>query len=248
MENIAPSRALSRRSTQLLQYGFVILAVGVFLAILGLVLGTIQLVAQTAPGYSLYIFISNVLFGIGVVISFIGIALAIRAVTRRRENDLAFITGQYLEQYLDGRYSFIRNINRPGLNYIDAVLIGPPGALVFRILDNEGIFANEVANWITQNRQGDWVPFSISPTKEAVDDVQHLRQYLAKYNLADVPVFGVIVFTKDESRVQITEKNPTVPISHLSNLYNNLQWDYLSIENRIPQQVVTVIRGLLLEN
>lgn len=247
MENVAPSRALSRRSTHLLQVGFVIVAVGFFLAILGLVLGTIQLVGQTTDLYPLYILFSNVLFGAGVILGLIGVAMAIRAVTRRRENDLAMITGQYLGQYLDGRYSFIRNINRSGLGYIDAVLIGPPGALVFRILDNEGGFANEGSNWLVRNRQGEWVPFSTSPTREAVDDVQHLRQYLAKHNMSDVPVFGVVVFIKDESRVQIAEKSPVVPISHLTTLPTNLRRDYLSREDRIPQQVVTAIRGLLLE-
>ncbi len=247
MENVAPSRALNRRSTQLLQMGFVVVAVGFFLAILGLVLGTIQLVGKTTDLYPLYILLSNILFGAGVIIGLIGIAIAIRAVTRRRENDLAQITGQFLEQFLDGRYSFIRNINRSGLGYIDAVLIGPPGALVFRILDNEGSFANESSNWLTHNRQGDWVPFRISPTRQAVDDIQHLRQYLSRHNLGDVPVFGVIVFTPDESRAQIAEKSPVVPISHLDSLYENLRRDYLSREDRIPQQAVTALRGLLLE-
>jgi hypothetical protein len=247
MENVAPSRALSRRSTQLLQLGFVVLAIGFFLAILGLVLGTIQLVSRTTDLYPLYILFCNILFGLGVILGLVGVAMAIRAVTRRRENDLALITGQFLEQFLDGRYSYIRNINRSGLGYIDAVLLGPPGALVFRILDNQGAFANEASNWLTQNRQGEWVPFSTSPTREAVDDIQHLRQYLAKHNMSDVPVFGVIVFTHDETRVKIAEKSPVVPISHLPRLYENLRRDYLSREDRIPQQAVTAIRGLLLE-
>ena len=35
MENIAPVRALNRRSTQLLQMGFIVLAIGILLTVVG---------------------------------------------------------------------------------------------------------------------------------------------------------------------------------------------------------------------
>ena len=247
MDNLAPSRALNRRSTYLLQLGFVILAVGVFLTILGLFMVTVQLFPPGHSLYGLYNVVGDIVFIIGLVVALIGVAMAIRAVTRRKENDLANHTGQFLAQFLDGRYTFVRNINRPGLGYIDAVLVGPPGTLVFRIVDNEGSFANEASNWLKQNATGEWVPLGFSPTKEAVDDIQSVRQYLAKKNLAQVPVFGVVVFIKDPSRVQIVEKEPVVPISLLPSLYTNLGRDYLSKQDRIPQEVVTAIRRFLLE-
>lgn len=247
MENVAPSRALNRRSTQLLQLGFVVLAVGVFLTIVGLLMVTIPLFPPNHSLFGLYNIVGDLVFIIGLVVALIGVAMAIRAVTRRKENDLALVTGQFLGQHLDGRYTFIRNINRPGLGYIDAVLIGPPGALVFRILDNVGPLANEASNWLKQKPTGEWVPLGFSPTKEAVDDIQSIRQYLAKRSLADVPVFGVVVFIRDASRVQVVEKVPVVPISLLDSLYANLQRDYLSKPDRIPQEAVTVIRRYLLE-
>lgn len=247
MENVAPSRSLNRRSTHLLQVGFVVLAIGVFLTIVGLLMVTIPLFPPNHSLYGLYNVAGNIVFLIGLVVALVGVGMAIRAVTRRKENDLALMTGQFLDQYLDGRYAFIRNINRSGLGYIDAVLVGPPGVLVFRILDNVGSFANETSNWLKQNATGEWVPLGFSPTKEAVDDIQSIRQYLAKRNLGDVPVFGIVVFIRDSSRVQIVEKQPVVPISLLPSLYENLGRDYLSKPDRIPQEVVTVIRRFLLE-
>lgn len=247
MENVAPSRALNRRSTQLLQLGFVVLAVGVFLTILGLLMVTIPIFPPNHSLFGIYNIVGDLVFIIGLVVALLGVGMAIRAVTRRKENDLALLTGQFLAQYLDGRYTFIRNINRSGLGYIDAVLIGPPGALVFRVLNNVGSMANEASNWLKQNPTGEWVPLGFSPTKEAVDDIQSIRQFLAKKNLADVPVFGVVVFVRDASRVQVVEKQPVVPISLLDSLYVNLQRDYLSKPDRIPQEVVSVIRRFLLE-
>jgi hypothetical protein len=249
MENIAPVRALNRRSTQLLQMSFIVLAVGVLLTVIGALLKTILLIPRVHPLFWLYELTGNGLFIGGIVVIIIAIIIVIRALTRRKENDLALMTGDVLNQsnYFDGRYSFIRNINRSGLGYIDAVLLGPPGALVFRILDSKGNYANEGANWLKQNKENEWLPFSTNPTKEAVDDIQHLRDYLAKQRLESVPVFGIIVFTAGPSAVQIAEKAPVVPISHLHSLLHNLNGQYLAKQDRIPQETVTATRRLLLE-
>jgi len=249
MENIAPVRALNRRSTQLLQMGFIVLAIGVLLTVVGALLTTILLIPRIHPLFWLYDFSGNAFLLIGVIVIIVALVIGIRALTRRKENDLAMMTGDILNQsnYFDGRYTFIRNINRSGLGYIDAILLGPPGALVFRILNSNGNYANEAANWLKQNKQGEWLPFATNPTKEAVDDVQHLRDYLARNRLESVPVFGVIVFTAGSSAVQIAEKDPVVPISHLHSLLQNLGGQFLAKQDRIPQETVTATRRLLLE-
>jgi hypothetical protein len=248
MENIAPVRALNRRSTELLQMGFIVLAIGVLLTVVGALLTTILLIPRTHPLFWLYDLVGNGLWWIGVIVILIAIVIGIRALTRRKENDLALMTGDVLNQsnYFDGRYSFIRNINRSGLGYIDAVLLGPPGALVFRILNSKGNYANEGANWLRQNKTGEWLPFSTNPTKEAVDDIQHLRDYLTKNRLDSVPVFGIIVFTAGTGAVQIAEKEPVVPISHLHSLVQNLSGQFLAKPDRISQETVTATRRLLL--
>lgn len=246
MENVAPARALARRSYNLLQLAFVVVAIGIFVSVVALLGFAIPPIPPSHPQFGLYSFGRTALLIIGIAVGLLGLAMAIRAFTRRQENNLALITGDYLSTLFDSHYSFIRNINRPGLGYIDAVMIGPAGALVFRILDNVGSFANEAAEWMKQNAAGEWVPFGFSPTRQAVEDVDHLRAYLQKRGL-DVPVFGVVVFIGDQSAVTIAERAPVVPVSHLNTLLQNLQPNYLANTNRIPQAMVTRVRRLLLD-
>jgi nuclease-like protein len=249
MENIAPLRALNRRSTQLLQLGFVILAIGAFVTVVSLALGTIRLLPPSHPLYDLYTLVANILFWAGLIILALGIAMIIRALTRRKENDLALMTGDVLAKsgQFDRSYTFIRNINRSGLGYIDAVLVGPPGALVFRILGDEGAYGNEGANWLKQNAKGEWVPFRTNPTREAIDDIQSVRQYLGKHKLGDVPVFGIVVFTAEPNSVQFFPKEPVVPVSLLHELVDNLGQHYLAKTDRISPQTAVAVRRLLLD-
>ncbi len=249
MQNIAPVRSLNRRSQQLLQFGFVVLAIGALVTIVSIAAGTIQLLPPSHPMYRLYTLIANVLFWGGVVVLLIGLAMIIRALTRRRENDLATATGNVLVQsgYFNGNYTFIRNINRPGLGYIDAVLVGPPGVLVFRILGDRGAFANEGGNWMKQNAKGDWTPFRINPTKQAIVDIQSVRTYLAKNKLDDREVFGIIVFTADPQAVTVFDKEAVVPVSLLHNLVENLGKNYLAKLDRMTPQTAQSIRKLLLD-
>ena len=127
------------------------------------------------------------------------------------------------------------------------MLLGPPGVLVFRILEDAGNLANEGANWMMQNKDGLWAPFRINPTKQAVEDIQSLRNYLTKKGLGEVPVFGIIVFTAGPGVVQIAEKESLVPISHLHSLVQNLGKQFLTKTDRIPQEMVTATRRLLLD-
>lgn len=249
MENVAPVNALNRRSRQLFQWSFIVFAVGALIFVLAALFGTIRLIPATHPLSGFYDLLTNTFYFVGLFIALGAIVMAIRAFTRRKENDLALTTGNVINQsnYFDGRYSFIRNINRSGLGYIDAMLIGPPGVLVFRILNDTGNFANEAANWMAQNANGEWVPARINPTRQCVDDIQHMRYYLTRHNLGTVPVFGLIVFTASEGGVRIAEKDSIVPISHLHSVVQNLGKEYLTKVDRIPQETVTAIRRLLLE-
>jgi|FLYN01.1.fsa_nt_gi hypothetical protein len=245
MRNIAPARALARRARQYLQIAIILVVIGFFLAALGLFLFVVQLVpGPNVPWW--YQTLRTVLLIAGVLVALGGVAAGVRALTRKTENDLALVTGNFLAQQLDARYTFIRNINPPGLAYIDAVLVGPPGVLVFRILDNEGVFANEGANWLERKPNGEWFPARISPTREVVEDIQLVREFLARKNLPEVPVYGVIVFTKDAPLVSITAKEPVVPITLLPSIIANLSNNYLAKE-RIPQEMVAAVSRAILD-
>lgn len=240
MQNVSPSGALARRSRQWLQLAFVLVTGGVFAVILGIALVRIPLAVEGNQIFGLYSFLRTLLLFVGVVAALIGVGLAVRAYFTRIDNDLALITGRSLSQHLDQRFWFVRNISKRGLGYIDAVLVGPPGALVFRIVDAEGVYANEKGNWLTQ-RNREWVPARINPTAEDIVDINALREYLAARGLSDVKVYGVVVFTKEEPVTQIMAKDPTVPVAHLSDLMAALRDNYLARDRIDPATVKRVV-------
>ncbi|MBL8161022.1 MAG: NERD domain-containing protein [Anaerolineae bacterium] len=246
MENVAPVRALNRRATQLAQLGFVGLAVGAFLVIIGLVIVTIPLLPPQHELFALYTLIGRALTIIGGIILLGGIVLIARAFTRKRENDLAMQTADMLLQdpIFNERYTFIRSLNPPGVVYIDAVLVGPPGVLVFRLLDHAGKFATKRGDWLKEKSSGEWVPFEINPTKQTIDDVTHVRKFLAKRKLDDVPVFGLIVFVSPDAVLDVRE--PVVPVCYLGDLSRALTQEYLSKTDRISDQTAKTVRLLLL--
>lgn len=248
MDNQAPTRALNRRSLQLLQLGFPVLAVGVLLAIIGALLRTIRLVPRGDRLDGLYELVCVTLIILGFILLIVGSAVVIRAITRRRSNELAALTGDFLQRtgQFDEQFTFISNINRSGLGYIDAVLVGPPGALVFRILDAQGVFVNEASTWMLQKSGGQLRLWRTNPTKQVIEDIDHLRQYLIKHKLRDVPVYGIIVFTSGQQVTHITEAAPTVPVSHLETLPQNLYREYLKTPQRIPPPAVQAVKRLLL--
>lgn len=249
MENVAPIGAITRRTRQLLQLAFVVVAGGVFVTFLGLAFYIVPLAVPANSIYPFYNLLRGMMLFGGAIVAVIGLALAVRLYFVRPDNPLAQITGNYLSQYLDERYWFVRNINKRGLGYIDAVLVGPPGALVFRIMDDEGDFRNDKGDWLKRNRQGDWMPAKDNPTHEAIVDIKALREYLARFNLSHVPVYGVVVFTKDPMLARIEVKDPVVLVSPLVTLYDNLHQtnQYMARDDRVDLDSVLQVVDLIFD-
>src|SRR5579871_91203 len=143
MRNEAPSRSLVRRANQVKTLALLVGAVGVFVTAVGILGAALPLVYTTDPSYGAYVFGYNLALVVGIGLLIVAVALAIRAFTWKTDNDLAMITGRFLAQYFDDRFTLIRNVSKREIGYVDAVLLGPPGVLVFRILDTEGNFSNE---------------------------------------------------------------------------------------------------------
>lgn len=245
MRNVAPSRAIVRRSRRLFEAAFVLVSAGIFLAIAGLAFYVVPLTSSSSTSYTVFNVGRGALFVGGVVAGFSGLGLALRAVTQRTENDLALMTGNRLALHLDDRYTFVRNLSRRGLGYIDAVLVGPAGVLVFRVVDYEGAYLNEAGNWLKADRQGNWKPMWFSnPTKDVIDDIKRLREYLGLRGITDVPVFGVVVFTKDDPISVLTLKDPIIPATHLSSLFARLQKNYLAKDRMDPPLIESIVRLL----
>ncbi|MBC7871914.1 MAG: NERD domain-containing protein [Chitinophagaceae bacterium] len=242
MKVVSPARPLVRRSRNMLVMAGVIVAAGAFLALVGVALFVFPWTAPESSGYATYLFARNSAFILGILVAIVGAGVIIRALTLRTENTDAVQTAKELSRYLDDRFTFFTNVNKRGLGYIDGVLVGPAGALVFRILGHKGLYFNEAAGWLKGGANG--VPLRPNPTQQAVDDIKNLREFLTANQLERVPVFGVIVFIYPEPVVRLQVKDPVVPPTHLTALLTRLQADYLAKE-RIDTSTVTMLNKLL---
>jgi len=244
MQNIAPSRIISRRANQLLSLAFLLGAIGVFILAIGIVMFIVNFVNENSPSFGLFVGARTVIMFAAIVLILIALILALRAATYRKDNDLALGTGRYLEQYFDQSYTFIRNVSKREIGYVDAALIGPPGVMVFRIVNNTGVFMNEGANWLKRDKNGEWVTGGINPTLEDLADVRKVRDFLVKRGFQDAPVYGMVVFTQDPQRVALQWKDPQLPVTHLVNLYASLQAGYLTSQPLDVNRAAEVARAL----
>lgn len=235
MRNVVPRRALVRRSRNVLMGAALIFLVGLLALVIALFMRSVPLVVASNPNYAAYQGLQGVLLWLGGLGIFAGIALAIRALTWKRENPLALQAAEMLGEYLDDRYVFIRNLSRRGIGYVDAVLVGPPGVLVFRITQRAGIFYNEGSRWMKQQDKGRWQALRWSPSKEAVDDVKKVRQFLSDRGLPGIPVFAVVLFTTDEPATIVTTDQPLVPVLQPHELSYGLDDGYFSKRDRLAQ-------------
>lgn len=245
MRNIVPEHALARRSRNLLIAAVLIMILGGFLVVFGLVLRAIPLVVPSNPSFSLYDTVRTLMVIGGGALGFLGILMLARALTWKTDNRLAESTGNALGDFLDERYVFIRNVSKLALGYIDAVLLGPPGVLVFRISNREGVYFNEGGNWMIQHDKGVWSTLRWNPSREVIDDINKLRAWLERRGLKDVPVYGVIVFTKDHPAAQVTQQKPVVPSAHVNELSYALAETYFA-RDRIDAPALKKLIELLL--
>lgn len=225
MQNLNPARIIVRRGRDLMIIGALVLLAGLVIGSIGLL--TVLLFSSPVFGLGA--------MGIGVLVVLTGLALMARGLSLRTENEPAKIVAQALSSGLGADYTFIRNLSRRGLGYIDGVLVGPPGALVFRIHDQPGVFMNEGADWLERKGGGAFALSRLNLTRECVADVIALRKYLAARNLAHVPVYAIVVFTHPSA--SITARQPNVPIADLRSLLNVIRGDYMR-EARIDAKSV----------
>ena len=245
MRNVVPRRALARRSRSFLTYAFFLALFGILMLVIGVGLFIVPLVVTSNPNYALYDLARQALIAVGVLFILLAIGLGIRAVTWRTDNALAESTGEALANFLDDDYLFVRNVSRRALGYIDAVLIGPPGALIFRIVDKDGVYYNQGRQWMQQRDKGEWLPLRWNPSEEAVDDVKKFRQFLKRHDLDYIQVWAVVVFTKSPPAVQVTTDDPVVEISYVDELSFKLSDTYFAKDRVEDQDLVTLARLLV---
>ncbi|PJF37491.1 MAG: hypothetical protein CUN49_00295 [Candidatus Thermofonsia Clade 1 bacterium] len=232
MQNLNPVREVARRGRDLM-------IIGAFVLLIGLIVGAIGVLTVllfSSPTFGLGS------MGVGALTVLTAIAVMVRGLSLRTENEPAKVVAQALSSTLGAEYTFIRNVSRRGLGYIDAVLVGPPGALVFRIHDKAGVFTNEGATWLIRGADGVMRLARLNLTRECVADVFALRAYLAKRGLAHVPVYAIVVFTHPSA--SITVRQPNVPVADLRSLLDVMRSDYLRQTRIDPKTVEATVKAI----
>jgi len=227
MQSLNPTRILARRERDTMIIGALLLMSGVAACAV-----TVFLSLLFSTSANIFVF---GLVGITVLLLITGVVFVIRGLTMRSENPAAVVVVDALTRELDKRYTFIRNISRQGLGYIDGVLVGPPGVLVFYLVDKPGAFTNEGADWLERKPGGAFALSRLNATRNCISDIYALRKYLARHQLAHVPVYGLVVFTAQG--VQLSARQPVVPIAELRTMTQVMRADYMK-EERIDAKTI----------
>ncbi len=245
MQNLAPTGRLSRRSRELLVAAAVVFLAGALLTMAGIALHIFNLVVPFNPGSEIYDLTRKGMLFLGAGIIFLSFLMAARAITWKTDNALARELGALLADHLDRRFVFIRNISKRPIGELDAALVSKHGVLVFRISKRKGVFFNDKGDWLRRRRlKGQWKPMRWNPTREVALQVTKLREYLDDFQLTAVPIGAVIVFTPESPLVQLTLREPAVPVLYGSQLLEHLQDNYLGNE-RLDAETVQRVANLL---
>lgn len=237
MHNVTPERAMTRQARQLIVSGMLLLLLGLVIFAIGGMLVIIPL--SIAAWY-------DVLQGAGLVIGglfiLFGLIQIIRGLRYPRDNVFAAALADHLAAFLDYRYTFIRNIGGRRLGYVDAVLIGPNGALVVYFFPGQGAYFTKQNTWYEEKDQK-LQTIRTNPTQEAAKDVTALREYLAEHGLGNVPVFAVIVMSYAQTAIRVQE--PVIPVAYMSATQPALADNYLARERITPEQIKAIVTLLL---
>lgn len=238
MQNINPSRNITRRGRYYLFIGGVSFFGGAIAITLGVMFFYVPLWESFA-----FTLLRALMILAGLVFIGLGIGLIIRGLTLQKDNPLAYAVGEALSQFIDdNRYTYLRNVSKRRVGYIDAVLVGPPGALVFRIVDYPGVWINERAEWINRVK-GRLRPAKSNPTRECAKDVFALRKFLGRHNLVQVPVYGIVVFTA--RNLELSADGPVIPVCEVPTLFQIMRRDYLADERIAPPTIHAAVDAII---
>ncbi len=244
MQNVAPTNRLNRRSRDFLIAAAVVFLLGAALAVAGIGLHIVSLVVPFNRGFAFYDLTRKAMLSGGFGLAFVSILMALRAVAWKTDNALAWELGERLAKALDRQFVYIRNISKRSLGYIDAALVSQHGVLVLRVTKRKGHFVNDGGEWLRRGRKGTWRRLRRNPTRAVVADAMKVKAYLKDYQLAAVPVFAAVVFTRDAPDVTFQLKLPAVPVVHAAGLISELQDSYFA-QDRIDAATVQRVVNLL---
>ena len=244
MRNVAPTRRLNRRSSDLLLAAALVFLLGAAMTVAGIALHIFSLVVPSNDGYDAYDLTRKALLSAGIGIAFVSLFMALRAVSWKTDNALAWQLGELLAERLDRQFVFIRNISKGSLGAIDAALLSKHGVLVLRITQRKGEYFNDGGAWLRRSRKGRWRPLRWNPTRAVVKDALKLKDFLKEWELTAVPVYAAVVFLRDKPAAQFKTRDPAVPVVYASGLIDGLQDSYFA-QARLDADTVQQILNLL---
>ena len=174
------------------------------------------------------------------MIGVIGIIAVVRGLTFRRDNHLAQRVADALAPALDETYTFIRNVNKIRF-YVDGILVGPPGVLIFRVVDRQGTLLHEGDRWLKPSPDSGWLPAGFDATRECVADMKAIKSYLAGKGINVEAVFGVVVLT---GRANISEKQPKLPSATLDTVLERVRSGYMAKPRLDPAAAALIVTHL----
>lgn len=243
MKNVSTKRAITRQAYQFTVFGFGGVSLGIFLFVLATFLGRLPIAPPGSANAATIRTVTDIMQFIGVVVAVAGSVGVIRGLTFRRSNPLAEKTGAVLSKALDDEYTYITSINTFRLGYIDAVLVGPPGVLVFRILERRGTLLHEGEKWLKPGQDGTWLPAGFRASRDCIVDMRAVKNHLARHNLQTDAIFGVVVLIGD---ARITEKTPVIPGVTLDGLLERLRTGYMAkprLDSAAAAAIVALLKG-----
>lgn len=240
MKNITPKRAITRQAHQFIVFGGAGFAFGAFLFTVAQVLTRLPLAATGSSSEATLQTVAGLLTPLGIVIALVSIAAVIRGLTFRRDNPLAQRVADALAPALDDSYTFIRNINKVRY-YVDGVLVGPPGVLVFRIVDRHGTLLQEGDRWLKPSPDGGWLPAGFDATRECVADMKAIKTALAAKGVTTDAIFGAVVLT---GKANINEKAPKLPSATLETVLARVRAGYMAKPRLDPAAAALIVTHL----
>ena len=243
MRNRAPTKKLNRRARDMLLAASLVFLVGALLIMLGIGLHIVNLAVPSNPGASAYDLARKAILSLGIGLAAASFLMALRAISWRTDHIPARRLGVALSRHLDDSFVFLRNISQRRLGYIDAVLISRHGVLLLRVTDRRGRFFTEGSQWLTQ-RRGKWQPMRWNPTRETEAQQSRLRDFLAERGIEGAAVDAAIIFMGEAPQVQLSVREPDLPVLHASQLYARLKRVYLTETRQTAATVQQIVDAL----
>ncbi|MBN1285857.1 MAG: NERD domain-containing protein [Anaerolineae bacterium] len=220
--------------------GFFLTLSGVLLMLIGLVIAVLNVFGGGA--------VQNLLVVgaiiLGAVLVVVGAVNFVRGMRTPTTDPLGARLAQTLVSVLDSRHLLLRDHSMQANLVVkpDAVVVGPGGVMVLKLINEPGIFRCENETWLKRIAGRDFQSWKRSPTREIIQELDVMREYLASHQLQNVPIDAFIVFTYPAAEISV--RAPAIAVTTLDYLPGELRHGYL-LSDRIDMDLLRQTRRLL---